>query len=80
MGAAVDAWETIYLQRLEGENPVLDWVSGTALRPIRAALDDSEWDAFQTQLAPLLADAYPAAEDGTTWFPFRRVFCVARIA
>ena len=41
-GCEVDAWETTYLQRLSGPDPVLEWVTGTALRPIKAALDDME--------------------------------------
>jgi trans-aconitate 2-methyltransferase len=77
-GAAVDAWETTYLQRLTGDDPVLEWVSGTALRPVRGALDDSRWREFTAQLAPLLRSAYPRRADGTTWLPFRRVFVVAR--
>ncbi|NUT49216.1 MAG: trans-aconitate 2-methyltransferase [Saccharothrix sp.] len=78
-GCEVDAWETTYLQRLEGEDPVLEWITGTALRPIRAALDDVGWAAFRRRLAPLLREAYPRRADGTTWFPFRRVFAVARV-
>ncbi|WP_024801856.1 trans-aconitate 2-methyltransferase [Nocardia sp. BMG51109] len=77
-GCAVDAWETTYVQRLTGDDPVLKWVSGTALRPIRDALDDAEWDRFVAELAPLLRAAYPGQPDGTTWLPFRRVFTVAR--
>ncbi|MEV4238772.1 MULTISPECIES: trans-aconitate 2-methyltransferase [unclassified Nocardia] len=76
-GCAVDAWETTYLQRLSGENPVLEWVTGTALRPVRNALDDTGWQEFTAQLAPLLRAAYPRQLDGTTWLPFRRVFAVA---
>jgi trans-aconitate 2-methyltransferase len=79
-GCAVDAWETTYLQRLDGPDPVLNWISGTALRPVRAALDDESWQRFRARLAVLLAEAYPARADGTTWFPFRRVFVVARTA
>ena len=79
-GCAVDAWETTYLQPLAGENPVLEWISGTALRPITAALDEPDWQRFRAELAPMLAKAYPARADGTTWFPFRRVFAVARTA
>ncbi|MCL7021364.1 hypothetical protein K6C39_23110, partial [Vibrio vulnificus] len=41
LGCAVDAWETTYLHRLEGEDPVLDWVMGTGLRPVLAALEDA---------------------------------------
>jgi len=77
-GCAVDAWETTYLHPLAGDDPVLDWISGTALRPIRAALADADWTSFRADLAPRLRAAYPARPDGTTWFPFRRIFVVAR--
>lgn len=77
-GCEVDAWETTYTQRLSGEDPVLNWIAGTALRPIRAALDDERWAEFVGDLAPKLRAAYPTRSDGTTWFEFRRVFVVAR--
>ncbi|MBF6277951.1 MULTISPECIES: trans-aconitate 2-methyltransferase [Nocardia] len=76
-GCTVNAWETTYLQRLTGNDPVLEWVTGTALRPVRSALDDDAWTEFTAQLAPLLRAAYPQRADGTTWLPFRRVFAVA---
>ncbi|MBA2322842.1 MAG: trans-aconitate 2-methyltransferase [Pseudonocardiales bacterium] len=79
-GADVDVWETTYLHRLTGSDPVLDWVSGTALRPVRDALDDAEWDLFRASLAPRLRAAYPEQPDGSTWFPFRRIFAVARVS
>lgn len=78
LGLEVDAWETTYLHRLEGPDPVLEWVTGTGLRPVRAALDDGSWERFRAELAPRLRAAYPRRDDGTTWFPFRRVFVVAR--
>ncbi|TJZ70109.1 trans-aconitate 2-methyltransferase [Chitiniphilus eburneus] len=76
-GYTVDAWETTYVHLLAGPDPVLDWLSGTALRPIRAALDDAAWARFTAQLAPRLRDAYPA-QGTVTPLPFRRVFVVAR--
>lgn len=79
-GAEVDVWESTYLHRLICEDPVLEWLSGTALRPVRAALSDGEWRAFRAELAPRLRMAYPTDADGVTWFPFRRVFAVARTA
>ncbi|MCP2165213.1 trans-aconitate 2-methyltransferase [Goodfellowiella coeruleoviolacea] len=79
-GCAVDAWETTYLQRLTGPDAVLEWISGTALRPVRAALGDADWAEFRAELAGRLRQAYPVRADGTTWFPFRRVFVVARTA
>lgn len=77
-GCTVDAWETTYVQGLGGDDAVLEWITGTALRPIRAALGDADWEAFRGELAELLAEAYPQRADGTTWLPFRRVFVVAR--
>lgn len=77
-GCEVDAWETIYVQRLSGPDPVLGWLAGTALRPVRAALDDDRWARYVADLTPMLRDAYPTRSDGTTWFDFRRVFVVAR--
>ena len=77
-GCAVDAWETTYTQRLTGPDAVLEWITGTALRPVRAVLSDPEWSEFQAELAPRLRSFYPRPADGTTWFPFRRVFVVAQ--
>ncbi|MET0967528.1 MAG: trans-aconitate 2-methyltransferase [Nakamurella sp.] len=75
-GADVDVWETTYLQRLTGDDPVLSWISATALRPVRDALGP-DYAHFRSQLAPRLRAAYPQQPDGTTWFPFRRIFAVA---
>ncbi|SHF41580.1 trans-aconitate 2-methyltransferase [Streptoalloteichus hindustanus] len=77
-GCEVDAWETTYAHQLAGEDPVLEWVSGTALRPVRARLGGGErWERFRAELAPRLRAAYPRQADGITWVPFRRVFAVA---
>jgi trans-aconitate 2-methyltransferase len=78
-GCAVDAWETTYLHQLSGEHPVLDWISGTALLPVQERLTDNQWQQFREELIPLLADSYPTRPDGTTFFPFRRVFVVAQV-
>ncbi|MFN2495079.1 MAG: trans-aconitate 2-methyltransferase [Pseudonocardiaceae bacterium] len=75
----VDVWETTYLHRLTGPDPVLEWITGTTLRPVRAALSATDWAAFRTELAPRLRAAYPPGADGVTWFPFRRIFAVAQV-
>ncbi|MFB9909194.1 trans-aconitate 2-methyltransferase [Allokutzneria oryzae] len=77
-GWQADVWETTYQQRLSGDDPVLNWIVGTALRPVRAALSDGDWAAFLAELAPQLRAAYPQSSDGSTWFPFRRVFAVGQ--
>lgn len=78
-GCLVDAWETTYVHVLKGPNPVLEWITGTALRPIRSSLDDRQWQRFRAELIPMLEAAYPVRADGTTLFPFRRVFAVAQV-
>ena len=75
----VDVWETTYLQRLTGDDPVLHWISGTALRPVRDALDDEAYADYTAELAPRLRAAYPQRPDGSTWFPFRRIFAVGAL-
>jgi trans-aconitate 2-methyltransferase len=76
---AVDIWETEYTHVLDGENPVMEWTKSTALRPLLAALDDGQRDGFLIEYAAHLAAAYPGRPDGTTIFPFRRLFIVARM-
>ncbi|SDL05082.1 trans-aconitate 2-methyltransferase [Streptomyces indicus] len=79
LGCAVDVWETTYSQLLAGDDPVLDWVKGTALRPVLTALaDDPEATReFLAEYRDLLRKAYPQGPHGTV-FPFRRIFAVAR--
>jgi trans-aconitate 2-methyltransferase len=80
-GCAVDAWETTYLHRLPvvpgAAHPVLTWMEGTALRPVKAALDPPAWDVFRDTLEKRLAAAYPVRGTVVS-FPFRRIFFVAR--
>ena len=78
LAAAVDMWETEYTHVLDGENPVVEWTKGTALRPLLDALEVEERDGFLAEYAARLAAAYPRRRDGTTLFPFRRLFMVAR--
>lgn len=78
-GCAADAWETTYQQVLQGEDPVLEWVRGTGLRPILAALTPEEASEFEAEYSALLREAYPSTTHGTV-FPFRRIFAVAQKA
>jgi trans-aconitate 2-methyltransferase len=76
-GFLAEAWETTYLHVLQGDDPVLNWVRGTALRPVLAVLDPGDAAQFEQEYAALLREAYPAGERGTL-FPFRRLFCVGQ--
>jgi trans-aconitate 2-methyltransferase len=78
-GLMPDVWHTTYLHLLPGTDPVLEWVKGTALRPVLSALayDEAATTDFLGELAAMLAAAYPAGPDGTV-FAFRRTFAVGR--
>ncbi|MEW2359051.1 trans-aconitate 2-methyltransferase [Spirillospora sp. NPDC029432] len=78
-GHAADAWETTYAQVLQGEDAVLEWVKGTALRPVLTALGPAEASGFLSEYGALLRAAYPPAPYGTV-YPFRRVFVIAERA
>jgi len=72
-------WTTEYLHPLTGEDPVLGWVKGTALRPYLARLEGTDLaQPFLDACAAGLRKAYPPRTDGRTLFPFRRLFFVAR--
>jgi len=75
--AALDIWETEYLQVLEGANPVKEWTKGTWLGPLLAALEEPERSRFEAAYGERVAAAYPPRRDGKTLFPFRRMFLIA---
>lgn len=77
LGCHADVWETTYLHVLDGDDAVLEWVKGTALRPVLSMLDAEERSAFLASYGSALRAAYPAQSFGTV-FPFRRVFAVAQ--
>ncbi|WP_188940907.1 trans-aconitate 2-methyltransferase [Nakamurella endophytica] len=79
-GWRAEAWETTYLHLLPGADPVLEWVRGTALRPVLDALgrdtdDTGDTASFEAEYAAALRAAYPATPHGTV-LPFRRIFAV----
>lgn len=79
---AINIWESEYTQILDGDNPVLEWVRGTALKPLLDAFDKAgkaDWkEAFIEEYSTRLNEAYPQRRDGRTLFPFRRIFVIAR--
>ena len=75
--AQLDVWTSEYQHALSGPDVVLEWVTGTTLRPILRALQGGERDAYLATLRRRLACAYPRRADGITLYPFRRLFFVA---
>jgi trans-aconitate 2-methyltransferase len=74
-GLDVDVWETTYVHVLHGPDPVLEWLRGTGLRPVLAALSAAEGEWFSATLGEQLRRQYPATPAGTL-LPFRRIFAV----
>lgn len=77
IAAGIDIWETRYWQVLQGDDPVLEWVKGSALRPVLDALSPEEQARFLGEYGSRLRDLYPRRSGGETLFPFPRLFIVA---
>lgn len=70
--SSLDIWDTEYLQVLEGDDPVLEWVKGTGLRPILNGLASEEKEFFLAEYRQRLRQGYPKRANGYTLYPFRR--------
>lgn len=75
----IDIWSTTYLQALTGPDAVLEWMKGTALRPLLAVLTDEVMRrSYLDALGVRLSEAFPMRPEGVTLMPFPRLFLVAR--
>lgn len=78
LGAAADLWETTYWHSLPTREALVEWYSGTGMRPYLARLsDDEERRAFTAAMLEAAAAQYPVQEGGGVRFPFRRIFFTA---
>ncbi len=74
----IDAWQTQYVHVFSAPEMVVEWTSGTALRPVLDRLSDKqERKAFLTAYTERILGAYPRRPDGRVLFPFLRRFVVA---
>lgn len=82
LGLSLEAqvWETTYVHVLPGgPDAVLEWIRGSALRPVLARLGDEEAADFVEEYRERLRVAYPAGPHGSV-LPYRRIFAVSRRA
>jgi trans-aconitate 2-methyltransferase len=77
LGFQADVWKTTYYHVLSGPDPVLEWMRGTALRPVLSQLSSHDVVAFEADFGARLCRAYPQQPFGTV-LPFPRIFAVAR--
>lgn len=76
-----DIWETDYFQRLAGGgpgHPVRHFTQATVMRPFLDRLNPAEAAALVERYDDALHAAYPAEDDGSVLFPFRRLFLTLR--
>jgi trans-aconitate 2-methyltransferase len=78
LASSLDVWETEYQQVLKGENPIKEWTKGTWLKPLLDALEEPERLEFENSYAEIVSESYPKESDGTTIFPFKRIFITAQ--
>ena len=76
--AEVDIWSTWYLHVLSGEDPVVEWMKGTGLRPYLDRLEGSERADFLAAYTDRIRQRFPKQADGSTLFEFPRLFIMAR--
>jgi trans-aconitate 2-methyltransferase len=76
--ANVDTWHTIYQHPMASPAAIVEWVSGTGLRPFLDALEtDEERKTFLADYERRLDIAYPQRADGKRLLAFPRIFFVA---
>jgi len=77
--AELDIWSTTYVHVLEGDDPIVDWMRGTGLRPYLDLLPEPELrEAFLAAYRQRLAPLFPVEPDGVTLFSFPRLFILAQ--
>ncbi len=74
----VDLWQTTYVHPLDGVDAIVDWFSGSALRPFLDQLDVSERSTFLAQYRQELEMAYTPQADGKVLLLYPRLFFVAQ--
>lgn len=71
-------WTTEYYHIMESHKAILEWISGTGLRPYMELLEtEQERDQFKNQLLQRFENSYSKQIDGKIIFPFKRLFILA---
>lgn len=76
--ADVDVWHTVYQHRMDSPAAIVEWMSGTGLKPFVTPLDALQRGSFLADYERRMDAAYPVRADGKRLLAFPRLFIVAR--
>ena len=72
-----EMWTTTYYHALKSHVELVEWKSGTHLRPYLDALDESEGNRLKNEILQRLEVAYKPASDGRILMRYERFFFTA---
>jgi trans-aconitate 2-methyltransferase len=75
----IDLWVTDYFHIMNSHGDIVNWYSGSGLRPYLDCLADGEAQAaFRQESEDALKAQYPVQPDGKILFPFTRIFFIVK--
>lgn len=78
LGLDFDIWQTTYYHTVDNADGVVQWYSGSGLRPYLAALTDSEQTEFLQDLHSRIDSLYPIRHNGKCILKMPRLFFTAK--
>ena len=78
--ARVDVWHTVYQHPMASAQAIVEWVSGTGLKPFVDRLPPDLRPGYLAEYTRRIDAAYPARADGRRLLAFPRMFLVAQRA
>lgn len=76
--AKVDVWRTAYHHPMASAAAIVEWVSGTGLKPFVDRLTPELRSSYLAEYEKRIATAYPPRSDGRLLLAFPRMFIVAQ--
>ena len=70
-------WTVTYYHVLESHSDIVEWKSGTHLRPYLDALDEFEGLRLKEEILRRVEEAYPPTSDGKVLMRYGRFFFTA---